>query len=645
MDGIKHVSLRALEARLERAVRQRDRLWAMIRLAEKLAEQEGAQTERALALFSEAELLASMAHDPRGSSAAIHGIGRCQLNLSNFPAALEAFGRALPIAEQTGYAENEILILRNIGTVYLKQNRHSLALETLTKCAELAELVGNTTMQASALSRIGQTLTNIGRYHEAAEYCVKSLALFEHAGTARDRASALLSLSNALHPIGKYAEAISALEQSSELRPDDGNKGICLCNIGVIYTEIGDYSTALSYLFTAAKFAATKRLDRAGGKLSLANAYANIMDVYLRLDNAEQGKDYGEKALAVFKEIGDQRGQTAMLGALGEHALLRGEKTRSRRLLKQCLDLSRETASKDYEAEALTILAKLEIDCGRFIAAEKLFREALRIATETDDLDRMAAALLGLGGLFNTLDQPDYALPLLERAITIAEGLHYRRREQEAHQMLAEALEARAAASSIREEDLKEAIRHWKLASSIKEEILGTEKQKEIAEIQIRADLEKLEQEKALLKKETDSKSREIEKMAMTLAEKTETIRSVARRIKEIIKPWSGNKRSEFDTLLSEIERGHRVTGEETIFNDEFHVVHRDFLQKLSRHHPSLTVIEFKVCVLLREEFSTKQMARMLKVTFHAVKKHRYEIRKKMKLEPWTSLAAVLGAV
>ena len=585
---VREVSVRVLEARLKRAVRPRTRLWTTIQLVDRLIEKDFTQIKRALLLSIEAERLAESIGDQRGVAAALRCAGSCQFLLSNFAMALETFERALPIAERTGDAECEILILLDMGYLYIGQSRHDLALETLAKCAELAELVDNIPVQASALSRMGTLLNNLGKYPEALECHKKSLTLFDRTELVRGRAVALLHMSNSLGFLGRYEEALSTLEQARQLcrtRKDDRTEGLCQINIGVIYDEIGDYPNALSFFLASAK-----TLERVGDKLNLAITYGNLMEVYLELGNIEQGANFGEEALAVFEEIGYKRGQVAMYEIFGAYYLRRGLRTQAKRFQKRSLALSREIGSKDYETTALIALAKMESDLGKFAAAEKLFQNALAVASA--DRYHTTAVLLGLGALFKQQARPDKALSFLDRAITIAAEIHSRAYEQKGHQILAETLEMKG--------DFKAALTHWKLASSIKEEILGPEKQKTIAEIRIRSSNEQAESEKAALRKETKSKSQEIERMAMELAQKTELIRTTTRQMREIVKPLpikDPAMRLKLDGLLSNLDRS--IGGKRAIPN-ELQLVHRDILKKLSKRYHTLTSAESKICVLTR---------------------------------------------
>jgi tetratricopeptide (TPR) repeat protein/DNA-binding CsgD family transcriptional regulator len=632
---VKEVSTSVLEARLRRAVRPKDRLWATIRLAEELM---AAQTKRAQTLFAEAERLAEDANDRRGIATAIHGVGSCQLQLSNYATALESLERALPIAEQTGYAECEIKILRDIGHVYMRQGYPDRALMTLQKCVELAGLIGNRHVEASALNLMGRTLMHLGRYPESLEYHTKSLAFFDHNGTAHDQANTLLLLSNTLLYLGRYTEALSALHQSNEMsRGNARMERLCQLGFGVVYSEIGDYPKALSYLL-----ASVTLLKSAGDKQNLAFAYASLTDVYRSLGNTEQTVELVEKAIIAFEEIGDKRGQAAMCENLSELYLARGQRTQAKRSLKQYLALSKEVSSKDFETTALTKLAEIEAGLGKFPMAEKLYQGALTIASESRDPDRTITALLGLGSLFNKWSKPEQSVPFLDRAVEIAREIHSRRHEQETHQMFSEALESLG--------DFERALEHSKLATSIKEEILGTEKQKAITELQIRSDIEKSEHETELLRKEVESREREIERMsvtteqiAMAIAEKNELIGTVSRRVRKILRQTGSGIRGPGSGKLNLwiSDPGPRVPE----LGQEYQLIHQDFLEMLLGHYPTLTPTERKICVLLREQFSLKEMSGLLKISTGVIGRHRYHIRKKMKLARGVNLTTVLGAM
>ena len=633
---MRETSISVLEARLKRAVHPKTRLWAMIRLAETLVDKDAREGQRALSLFSEAERLAESVSDKRGIAAAIYGAGHSQLSLYNFAAALTLLKRALPIAEKNSYAECEVLILLDMGQICWRQGHNNLALEILKKCMGFAELIGNTRLQASALDQMGATLVSLGRFHEALECHAKSLSLLERSGLTHNQAITLIYMSDPLSVLGEYSQSLSVLERSLQLcqiNRDSRTEGFCLNNIGAIYSQLGDYKNAFSSLSPAEKL-----LESTGDKLNLANVCANLMLAYWQFGNTEQATNYGEKSLRIFEEIGYKRGQILMLVNFSEYYFDRGHEELGMRQLKRALIFSRKIGSKDYEFEALIVLAKRESNLGNFLSSEKLLQDALDIASEIDDPNRLIMVFLVLGNLFNKQHQPDRALPPIERAIAIAEKIHLRRHELNAHQMLAETLEEKR--------DFKEALKHWKVASTIREEILGMEKQKAITAIQIREAIDKAEREKKLLKKEVKSKSQEVGRIALELTERTELIRSISVRIKKIISPLPAKNisvpRSFLETMYSDI---NRTLESKRSIPAEFQIAYRDLLRKLTHRFPTLSTTECRVCILLRNGLSTKEIADMLKVTPRAIDRHRLSIRKKMQVKRAVNLSTFLAGL
>ena len=204
--------------------------------------------------------------------------------------------------------------------------------------------------------------------------------------------------------------------------------------------------------------------------------------------------------------------------------------------------------------------------------------------------------------------------------------------------MLAETLEAKGSH--------EQSLQHWKIAWSIKEDMLGPQKQKAIAEILIRSSTEKLENERTRLRKDVRLKSQEIERLTMHLMEKNESMRIINRRVKEIAKLTDkkiGIAHSKLSELLSTVN--YSLDEKKKVVPYEFQLVYREVLQKFSKEYPTLTPNQYKICVLLRNGLSTKQIADTLKISIRTVDWHRNRIRKEMKLERKASLTMTLAGI
>lgn len=61
---------------------------------------------------------------------------------------------------------------------------------------------------------------------------------------------------------------------------------------------------------------------------------------------------------------------------------------------------------------------------------------------------------------------------------------------------------------------------------------------------------------------------------------------------------------------------------------------YRHFQQTLKSRYPHLTSYNLRLCIYLKSNLSTKEIATLLNITPDSVKKAKHRLRKKMSLEP-----------
>ncbi len=136
-----------------------------------------------------------------------------------------------------------------------------------------------------------------------------------------------------------------------------------------------------------------------------------------------------------------------------------------------------------------------------------------------------------------------------------------------------------------------------------------------------------LEKEKAIIKLtndklnvEMDAKNRELAATTMAIVKKNELLK----------------------TIKDEINQGKTVVAEKIIdanlennndweaFKEAFNNTDRDFLKKVKELHPTLTPNDLKLCVYLRLNMSSKQIAPLLNISPQSVEIKRFRLRKKI---------------
>lgn len=166
--------------------------------------------------------------------------------------------------------------------------------------------------------------------------------------------------------------------------------------------------------------------------------------------------------------------------------------------------------------------------------------------------------------------------------------------------------------------------------------------QKRILEIELQAEneLNIQEYEKHILELEIQTKSSEVAGKSLSIAKQSEMIEN----IQEILD-------NEFDInkLKSEIKKAIKINAvnkhEWETFETNLNQIHNVFIVSLSKKYPSLTPKDIKLCVYLKMNLSSKEIAPMMNISFRGVELHRYRLRKKLNLTQDENLSKFLLSI
>lgn len=122
-------------------------------------------------------------------------------------------------------------------------------------------------------------------------------------------------------------------------------------------------------------------------------------------------------------------------------------------------------------------------------------------------------------------------------------------------------------------------------------------------------------------------KNKELAASALQLIEKDEFLKELKTTVRE-----GGDKLKvhELNKVLRSVSVNNNKNWEE--FRARFIEVNKDFYNQIFEKHPSLSQGDQKICALIKLNFSSKEMARLLGISVESVHTVRHRIRKKMKL-------------
>jgi inorganic phosphate transporter, PiT family len=143
-----------------------------------------------------------------------------------------------------------------------------------------------------------------------------------------------------------------------------------------------------------------------------------------------------------------------------------------------------------------------------------------------------------------------------------------------------------------------------------------------------------VQKENELLKTRIEIKRREFINVAHNISRQKEFLENLAERIEKIGKNKEGEVPSpnELRELLSSIKQKMSFSGEIERFYGQIESANQDFRMKIESLYPGLTNQEIKLAMLLRLNFSSKEISSLMNISPKSVEISRYRLRKRLGL-------------
>jgi hypothetical protein len=153
--------------------------------------------------------------------------------------------------------------------------------------------------------------------------------------------------------------------------------------------------------------------------------------------------------------------------------------------------------------------------------------------------------------------------------------------------------------------------------------------QKKILEMELKAEneLNTQEYEKHILELELQAKSSEVAGKSLSIAKQSEMIENIQGILEN---------ENDLNKLKSDIKKSIKINAvnkhEWETFETNLNQIHNEFIITLSKKYPNLTSKDVKLCIYLKMNLSSKEIAPMMNISFRGVELQRYRLRKKLNL-------------
>lgn len=182
---------------------------------------------------------------------------------------------------------------------------------------------------------------------------------------------------------------------------------------------------------------------------------------------------------------------------------------------------------------------------------------------------------------------------------------------------------------------------------------VAMEKDKELHAMEQEYEEEKARQEKQIMQLEKEKleydlkhKSQEMVNLMINFTRKNEMLAEIKSEIAKVSSMLKGEGAREGKQQLvlinSKIDANMQSDDVLKRIEEQFDLVHNNFMQRLHEKHPELSNNERMMCAYLKMNLSTKEIAPLLNLSVRGVETIRYRLRKKLGLEREDSLTEYL---
>lgn len=485
---------------------------------------------------------------------------------------------------------------------------------------------GDIKKQALSLQHMGQICYGMGLVAQSLNYHLQAEELLKTVGQNNMRASNLndLGLLLLLNNQGKEAKQ-SYLEAIEIYTNNNDQKGLAYTygNLGHLYEKSSDYDSAFFFQVKAMKaLELIKDLD------GIALIHENLGSIYEDKEQYDRAYLHFSKALERFKVNGNASMLIDAYNNMGDVLRKTGKYQEALVYTQKAVQLSNKTKAYSRLSSAYRDLGKtynfLNKTDSTFFYLELSRQMYINIYNEDS---KNQAALLNV--LYD-INQKDAQIADMARQKRTAAVLYF------ASAIVAVLL---IILSFVFIKNQRQRIINERNIREKESALLSAKQQ--LMEVELKN--KKLQEEQ--LKKEVESKAREISLHTLQAIEKNQLLEEMKKALSEIIRNDSRSYKRELRQLLNKINQSFHKEVHWDDFRRIFEEINQDFFHQLQRINPDLSATDLRLVSLIKLNMNTPDIAALLGISADSLRVSRYRLRKKLGLEQGKSLTAFLQSI
>lgn len=452
-------------------------------------------------------------------------------------------------------------------------------------------------------------------------------------------------------------------------------------NIGVVYTKQGNTIKALDYFLRNVRIK-----EKIGNKKGIASSYNNIGYIYYSLNDTTKALRYFNKTLSIYTEIKNKKGIANTLYNIGSINVDKGELEKGLEYLQKALEIQEKINDKVGISLSLYTIGDVNYLLGNNIALDYLQR-SLKLSREINDKEGVAYSLVSIGNIYletgNTIEAKKYAqksmflsqklgypanikntsellskiythennwkkgFEFYELYITMRDSINNQGIQKQAMQqemkyqfdiqVAVEKKEREENKLLIQEKLKRQSLLIYSIIAifimavfiailMINKQRAKIKRDKLITDIQ----LKNTELEKRKLNDELTYTNRELTSFGVSIVQKNKFIENLKKDIKD---NTSTADCKSINKITSLITQHLSIDKDIEEFQNHVEQVNQGFYTKLNNLFPSLSNDDKRICALLRNSLSSKDIATLFNISARGVEQKRYRLRKKLGID------------
>ncbi len=451
---------------------------------------------------------------------------------------------------------------------------------------------------------------------------------------------------------GSYDDGLTYLLDGLELyrsAQDTLGEANCLMNIGLIYSDRSDNDKALEFYFDALTL-----FEAIGAESRSATTYTKIATIFINQEKLEAADDFLRRSIEIHTREKFQYGRMEVYNRLGLLSFSKGYYDSAVFYLNQSLAISRTINDVEGKAKTLLDLATIQLSVKQLSAAEESLQRALIFAREI-------GSHKWLKEIYDNLQVVNRRKGDLNKAIYYYDQYIQERDSIFNEETINNISRLEAQLATVEQERLIEAreqqIVILKQQSALQQSriviligIIFLVAVVAFLIVKSKQTIAKRREEKAKeiaerAKQEVEFKNRELSSYTVNFVRKNRLFEDLIESIQDIKKRSSSAVNKDLITIEKTVKKHIQIDQDWEDFKLRFENVHKGFFDKLHKKFPSLTNNDLRLSVLVKMNFSIKELSEMFGISPESVKTARYRLKKKLNLPSEQNLNDFLNEI